>query len=122
MKRILSAIALTVVASGAFAQQVTNAMVNGVFVQGQFGTGNDQRANLASINSANTNVVTRVTANNVVQLQGGSANQQVLQMGAVVPSAPVGVPLRTNVTVTGTVAQLQGGSSNTQLARIGVIH
>jgi hypothetical protein len=122
MKRILYAIALTVAASGAFAQQVTNATVNGVFVQGQFGTGNDQRAVVASIDSGNANVVTRVIANNVVQLQGGSGNRQLLQMGAVVPSAPLGVPLRTNVTVTGTVAQLQAGSANTQLARIGVIH
>ena len=122
MKRILYAIALSVAASGAFAQQVTNATINGVFLQGQFGPGNDQRANIASINSGNGNVVTRVVANNVVQLQGGTGNQQLLQMGAVVPTAPLGVPLRTNVTVTGTVAQLQGGSANVQLARIGVIH
>jgi len=122
MKRILSAVALAVAASGAFAAQVTDVTVNGVFVQAQVGTGNGQLANLGSINTSNANVATSVRVNNVAQFQGGSANRQTLQVGSILPTAPSFVGLRTNVTVNGTVMQLQGGSGNSQLGRIGVIY
>lgn len=121
MKRTLFAIALTVAAAGASAEQRTEITVNGVF-QGQVGTVNTQRMDVGSINSSNTNVVTRVNANGLAQLQGGTRNLQVMQVGSVLPSAPTGTALRTNVAVTGTVLQFQAGSDNSQRARIGVIH
>ncbi len=122
MKRILSAVALAAIASGAFAAQVTDVTVNGVFFQAQGGSGNGQLANLGSINTSNTNVATSVRVNNVGQFQGGTANAQTLQVGSILPTAPSSVALRTNVTVNGTVLQLQGGSGNSQVGRIGVIY
>lgn len=121
MKRILYALALTVAASGAYADQRTNVVVNGVF-QGQVGSLNAQRMDVGSINSSNTNVITRVSANQLGQLQGGVRNVQTMQVGSVLPSAPNGTALRTDVTVTGAVLQVQGGNDNFQRARIGVIH
>jgi hypothetical protein len=121
MKRMFYAVALAVAASGAYAQQVSNVTVNGVF-QTQVGSVNGQRLDAGSINTSNTNVRTNVRANQVMQLQGGSRNEQTLQLGAVLPGAPTGVALRTNVTVNGAVMQVQRGSDNTQFARIGVIH
>jgi hypothetical protein len=121
MKRTLLAIALSAAAAGSFAAQSTNAVVNGVF-QGQAGSLNAQRMDVATINAANTNVVTNVNANQLWQLQGGARNTQVLQVGAVLPGAPGTTALRTDVTVTGAVLQIQGGTDNSQRARIGVIH
>jgi hypothetical protein len=122
MKRIFLACACVAAAGGAFASQVTDVTVNGVFVQAQVGSGNGQLANVGSINTSNTNVATSVRVNNVAQLQGGSGNAQRLQVGSILPSAPGFTALRTNVTVNGTVLQIQGGSANTQLGRIGVIY
>jgi predicted RecA/RadA family phage recombinase len=121
MKSSLLALALAVAATGAFAGQTTNAVVSGVF-QGQVGSLNTQRMDVGSINTSNTNVITNVNANQLWQLQGGTRNLQVLQVGTVLPSASGATALRTNATVTGAVLQIQGGSDNSQRARIGVIH
>lgn len=122
MKSIFFALALVAAAGGASAAQTTDVTVNGVFFQVQDGAGNGQLANLGSINTSNTNVATAVRVNNVGQLQAGSGNTQRLQVGSILPTAPTGVALRTNVTVSGSVLQLQGGSANTQVGRIGVIY
>lgn len=121
MKHTILALALASAASGAFAVQSSNAVVTGVF-QGQGGSQNVQRMDVATINTANTNVVTNVNANQLWQLQGGSRNTQLLQVGSVLPGAPTTTALRTDVTVTGAVLQIQTGNDNSQRARIGVIH
>lgn len=123
MKSIFFALALVAAAGGASAAQTTDVTVNGVFFQVQSGTANGQLANLGSINTSNTNVATQVRVNNVGQFQiGGSGNDQRLQVGSILPTAPTNVALRTNVNITGTALQLQGGNGNVQVGRIGVIY
>ncbi|MEO7402486.1 MAG: hypothetical protein ABIU95_02315 [Burkholderiales bacterium] len=119
MKRTILAIALTIAAGGAFADQKTNVVVNGVF-QGQVGAANSQTMSVGSISSGNTTVSTKVNANQLWQLQGGNNNRQIMQVGSVL--ATRATALHTDVTVTGAVLQVQGGSNNFQRARIGVIH
>ena len=115
---LVTAVAFTLLAGAAVADQRTTVNANGVF-QSQTGQRNEQFMNLGSINSNNNRVSTNVNATDVRQTQTGRLNDQLMQIGSV--NTSTSRPIHTDVTVRD-VTQQQSGNRNYQRMRIGVVY